>query len=152
VREEARRREEEERQRAAQRERKRREKAELERAMRDEAERLEREKRDRAGARTTGSGVRGVRGTRASMRAGAAATRGVSRAGAPFSSRFSFYLFGLAERRCSAVVASASSTGVGGHTRAPSGSTGPSKFAKPSSAVSSARGTTGIPRGMSKRP
>ena len=90
MREEARRCEEEERQRAEQRERERREKAELERAMRDEAERLEREKRDRAGVRTTGSGVRGVRGTRASMRAGAAAARGVSRAGAPFPPRFLF--------------------------------------------------------------
>ena len=93
VREEARRREEEERQRAAQCERERREKEELERAMRDEVERLEREKRDRAGTRTTGSGVRGVRGTRASMRAGAAVARGVPRAGAPFPPLFVFFLF-----------------------------------------------------------
>ncbi|KAH9994020.1 hypothetical protein BJV77DRAFT_996508 [Russula vinacea] len=128
VREEKRRREEEERQRAAQREQERKEKEELERAMRDEAERLEREKRDRPSARST-SGVRGVRGTRASMRAGAAA-RGGSRTG------------------------SVPSTAIGSHTKAPSGSaTGLSKIARASSlAVSSARGTTGIPRGFSKRP
>jgi len=127
VREEQRRREEEERERAAQRERERKEKEELERAMRDEAERLEREKRERAAARSS-SGVRGVRGTRASMRAGASA-RGVSRS------------------------ASVSSTVTSGHTRAQSGA-GPSKIARPSSAVSSssARGSTGIPRGVSKRP
>jgi hypothetical protein len=93
VREEARRREEEGRQQAAQRERERREKEELERAMRDE---LEREKRNKAGARASSSGVRGVRGTRASMRAGAASTRGVSRAGMPSPLRF---LFRHAERR-----------------------------------------------------
>ncbi|KAH9961283.1 hypothetical protein BC827DRAFT_1203601 [Russula dissimulans] len=122
VREEQRRCEEEARERAAQRERERREKEELERAMRDEMERLQREKRERAAARST-SGVRGVRGTRASIRAGAAA-RGVSRS---------------------------ASTVTGGHTREPSG-TGPSKIARSSSAVSSARGMTGIPRGVSKRP
>jgi hypothetical protein len=86
VREEARRREEEERQR----ERERREKEELERAMRDE---LEREKRNKAGARATIGGVRGVRGTRASMRAGAATARGVSRAGAPAPLRLLFFFF-----------------------------------------------------------
>ncbi|KAH9998489.1 hypothetical protein BJV74DRAFT_725522, partial [Russula compacta] len=71
-REEKRRREDEERRLAAQREQERREKEELERAMRDEMERLAREKRDR-GATRSSSGVRGVRGTRASMRAGATA-------------------------------------------------------------------------------
>ncbi|KAF8502107.1 hypothetical protein F5888DRAFT_1669295 [Russula emetica] len=120
-REEKLRREEEERLQAAQRERERREKEELERAMREEMERLQREKRDRAPARSS-SGVRGVRGTRAQMRAGAAA-RGGSRTGSVSS------------------------------TKAPSGTAGPSKFARPSSvAVSSARGTTSIPRGVSKRP
>ncbi|KAI0305645.1 hypothetical protein B0F90DRAFT_1808848 [Multifurca ochricompacta] len=79
AREEVRRREEEERLRAAQREQERREREEQELAMRDEAERLEREKRDKMTTRTI-SGVRGVRGTRASMRAGAA-TRGTLRAG-----------------------------------------------------------------------
>lgn len=51
-----------------------------------------------------------------------------------------------------AVLGSISST-TGGHTKAPSGSAvGPSKIARPSSvAVSSARGTTSIPRGVSKR-
>lgn len=93
MREEARRREEEGRQQAAQRERERREKEELERAMRDE---LEREKRNKAGARAPSSGVRGVRGTRASMRAGAAAARGVSRAGAP--SPFMLSLFSVTLR------------------------------------------------------
>ena len=82
--------------------------------------------------------------------------RGVSRGQVRHSHRafLFFYLCGLAERRCPVVVASASSTGVGGYSKAPSGSTstGPSKIARPSSAVSSARGTTGIPRGMSKRP
>ena len=67
---------------AAQRDQERREKEELERAMREEMERLQREKRDRAPARSS-SGVRGVRGTRASVRAGAAA-RGGSRTGVPF--------------------------------------------------------------------
>jgi hypothetical protein len=47
------------------------------------------------------------------------------------------------------VVASVPSTG---HTRASSGTaTGPSKISRQSSAVSSARGTTNIPRGLSKR-
>ncbi|KAI9458544.1 hypothetical protein F5148DRAFT_1220270 [Russula earlei] len=124
VQEERRRREDEERKRAAHREQERREKEELERAMRDEAERLEREKRDRTAARSS-SGVRGVRGTRAFMRAGAT-TRGVSRS------------------------VSASSTGASGHTKATSGTA--SKTARPSSAVSTTRGTTGIPRGVSKRP
>ncbi|KAI0256031.1 hypothetical protein BJV78DRAFT_1273017 [Lactifluus subvellereus] len=126
VREEKRRSEEEERLRAAQREQERKEKEELERAMRDEVERLEREKRDRMAGRST-SGVRGVRGTRASMRAAGAAARGVSRA------------------------ASVSSTVMGGHTRAPSGTApGPSKIARPSSSVSSSARGTSIPRG-SKR-
>jgi len=124
--EEKRRREDEERMLAAQREQERREKEELERAMRDEAERLEREKRDKMVPRST-SGVRGVRGTRASMRAGAT-TRGVSRA------------------------ASTSSTVVGSHTRALSSTApGPSKIARPSSSASSSRGTN-IPRGTLKRP
>jgi hypothetical protein len=52
-----------------------------------------------------------------------------------------------------AVLGSVSSS-VGGYTKAPGGTaTGPSKIARPSSvAVSSARGTTSIPRGVSKRP
>ncbi|KAI0276575.1 hypothetical protein BGY98DRAFT_985076 [Russula aff. rugulosa BPL654] len=105
--------EEEEREREEKRLREEEER--LERAMREEMERLQREKRDRAPARSS-SGVRGVRGTRASVRAGAAA-RGGSRTG------------------------SISGSAVG-----------PSKIARPSSvAVSSARGTTSIPRGVSKR-
>ncbi|KAI0298547.1 hypothetical protein BC826DRAFT_997956 [Russula brevipes] len=130
AREEKRRREDEERERAAQREQERREKEELERAMREEAERLQRERRDKVAARST-SGVRGVRGTRASMRAGAAARGGASRA------------------------VSVSSSVIGGHTRAASGTMAapvPSKIARPSSAVSSTRGTTSIPRGISRRP
>ncbi|KAI9443282.1 hypothetical protein H4582DRAFT_2126421 [Lactarius indigo] len=124
--EEKRRREEEERRLAAQREKERREKEELERTLRNEAERLERERRDKMAPRST-SGVRGVRGTRASMRARAGA-RGVSSA------------------------ASASSTVVGNHTRASSGTApGPSKIARPSSSASSSRGTS-LPRGTSKRP
>jgi hypothetical protein len=124
--------------------------------MREEMERLQREKRDRAPARSS-SGVRGVRGTRASVRAGAAA-RGGSRTGTPFlpplvlrveickNADVFFFFFHT-------VLGSVSSTVVG-HTKAPSGPAAvPSKIARPSSvAVSSARGTTSIPRGVSKRP
>lgn len=119
--------------------------------MREEMERLQREKRDRAPARSS-SGVRGVRGTRASVRAGAAA-RGGSRTGAPFlPSRSPYRNMQNADVYFHAVLGSISST-TGGHTKAPSGSAvGPSKIARPSSvAVSSARGTTSIPRGVSKR-
>lgn len=156
AREEKRRGEDEERQRAAQREQERREKEELERAMREEAERLQRERRDKVAARST-SGVRGVRGTRASMRAGAAARGGASRAGAPI---FTECIFGPTERSRKtapppAIVVSVSSSVIGGHTRAASGTMAapiPSKIARPSSTVSSTRGTTSIPRGISRRP
>ena len=120
--------------------------------MREEMERLQREKRDRAPARS-GSGVRGVRGTRASLRAGAAA-RGGSRTGGPFSQIqlcISLLRIEISEILMSshAVLGSVSSI----VTKAPSGAVGPSKIARPSSvAVSSARGTTSIPRGVSKRP
>ncbi|EMD37353.1 hypothetical protein CERSUDRAFT_123346 [Gelatoporia subvermispora B] len=77
------RREEEERLLAEQRQRERLEREEQERQEREERERLERE---RAASKISvrGSGVRGVRGTRASMRGMAA--RGVPRAAAPASS------------------------------------------------------------------
>lgn len=145
---------------AAQREQERREKEELERAMREEMERLQREKKDRAPARSS-SGVRGVRGTRASVRAGAAA-RGGARTGtpipqtqlrilSPLSSVWRFVKM-LMLFFFHAVLGSASSS-VAGHTKASSGSAAvPSKIARSSSvAVSSARGTS-IPRGVSKRP
>ncbi|KAI0266706.1 hypothetical protein BC834DRAFT_873167 [Gloeopeniophorella convolvens] len=122
AREEQRRREEEERLLAAQREQEQREREAQACAVREEAERTERGKKDRSVARST-SGVRGVRGTRASMRA--AARGGLSRAG--------------------------SASAAGGHARMDSGPS--SRVARPSSSASAstARGT-GIPRGVSKRP
>jgi len=76
---ERKRREAEENALAAQRERERREREEQERIEREEKERIAREKNERLLLRA--GVVRGVRGTRASMR-GAAAARGV-RAGNP---------------------------------------------------------------------
>ncbi|KAI0044625.1 hypothetical protein FA95DRAFT_1562014 [Auriscalpium vulgare] len=121
------RREEEERLITAQRERERKEAEERERAAREEKEREERERREKQPAR--GSGVRGVRGTRASMRGSAA--RGVSRAAA------------------GAATASnaAGARGRGGSAAA----TQSSKIGRPSS-VASTRGTSGIARGVSRRP
>lgn len=70
-------REEEERIRAAQLEQERLEREEQERQAKLERERIDREKAEAAKTASRGSGVRGVRGTRASMRG----TRTASRAG-----------------------------------------------------------------------
>ncbi|KAI0697246.1 hypothetical protein BC835DRAFT_776212 [Cytidiella melzeri] len=84
------RREEEQRALAAQQERERLEREEEERRLKAEQERLERERQESARSGSRGSGVRGVRGTRASMRGtrgsmtssrgSTASTRGSSRA------------------------------------------------------------------------
>jgi hypothetical protein len=81
--EERARKEEEERKLALRREKEAAERAEQERVAREEKERKEQEKKAKGGGSVRGgstSGVRGVRGTRASMR-GAAAARGSARGG-----------------------------------------------------------------------
>lgn len=80
---ERRRREEEERRLAEQRERERIEREQREREAKLEQERLERERAESAKTVSRGSGVRGVRGTRASMRGMTA--RGMARPGVSFS-------------------------------------------------------------------
>ncbi|KZV77099.1 hypothetical protein PENSPDRAFT_679753 [Peniophora sp. CONT] len=83
-REEQRRREEEERAEAERREREIKEREERERQAKEEQARLAREKAEKSTARST-SGVRGVRGTRASMRA--STSRGTSTRGGEIFSR-----------------------------------------------------------------
>ncbi|KAI0316258.1 hypothetical protein OF83DRAFT_1164431 [Amylostereum chailletii] len=120
-REERRRLEEEEQKRAIQREQERKEREERDKQAREEKERLDSEKKARISARST-SGVRGVRGTRASMRASASASRGGSRPApaAPTSTR-----------------SSATSSHV-------------SRIGRPPSVTT--RGSTSAARGMSRRP
>ncbi|KAI0066161.1 hypothetical protein BV25DRAFT_1821045 [Artomyces pyxidatus] len=116
-------REEEERALAAQRKRERLEKEERERQAQEERDRLERERKAKQPDRPA-SGVRGVRGTRASMRA--SATRGVARGAPP------------------------ASTGASSQTRGSSGIPAPSRIGRPSS-VASTRGTGGVSRGLTRR-
>ncbi|KAI0328650.1 hypothetical protein GY45DRAFT_1254548 [Cubamyces sp. BRFM 1775] len=115
--EERARREEEERLLAEQRERERLEREQREREERELRERLERERAEAAKSAPRGSGVRGVRGTRASMRgvrgasrgAPAPSTRGVARGAATSTVGIS----GIKRPTSSASTRGATATGRG---------------------------------------